>query len=156
MIWVECWQISFQWNECSSIHRHCLPACIYVGCIHTPCCSCAVSCLQAASTTLPASAHRNALKQPSIYVVSSQHTCLHGHLTTTYLTHCVFTSPSCSTWICSFVCKTPTLSSGNSTVKPLISVNSCLISPPESLAFDFALLSSSGEAFSFSVTCLMD
>ena len=38
-------------------------------------------------------------------------------------------------------------------MKPLIRVNSCLISPPSALAFDFALLSSSGEAFSLRVTC---
>ena len=37
-------------------------------------------------------------------------------------------------------------------VKPLIKVNSCLISPPEDLACSFALVSSSGEAFSFNVT----
>ncbi len=38
-------------------------------------------------------------------------------------------------------------------VKPLIKVNSCLIVPPSALALSLALLSSSGEAFSFKVTC---
>lgn len=38
-------------------------------------------------------------------------------------------------------------------VKPLISVNSCLISPPSDLALSLALVSSSAEAFSLSVTC---
>ena len=40
----------------------------------------------------------------------------------------------------------------NTNVKPLISVNSCLISPPSDLALSFALVSSSAEAFSFKVT----
>ena len=30
--------------------------------------------------------------------------------------HCVLTSPSCSTWMCSFVCRALTLSGGNSTL----------------------------------------
>jgi hypothetical protein len=42
----------------------------------------------------------------------------------------------------------------NPHVKPLINVNSCLISPPSDLALSLALVSSSGEAFSLSVTCV--
>lgn len=38
-------------------------------------------------------------------------------------------------------------------MKPLIKVNSCLISPPSAFALSLALVSSSGEAFSFRVTC---
>jgi hypothetical protein len=41
---------------------------------------------------------------------------------------------------------------GNAHVKPLIKVNSCLISPPDDLAFSLALVSSSSLAFSFKVT----
>jgi hypothetical protein len=37
-------------------------------------------------------------------------------------------------------------------VKPFIRVNSCLISPPEDLAFSLALMSSCSSAFSFKVT----
>jgi hypothetical protein len=37
-------------------------------------------------------------------------------------------------------------------VKPLIKVNSCLISPPSAFALSLAFVSSSGEAFSLSVT----
>lgn len=39
-------------------------------------------------------------------------------------------------------------------VKPLIRVNSCLISPPSDLALSLAFVSSSGEAFSFRVTLI--
>jgi hypothetical protein len=38
-------------------------------------------------------------------------------------------------------------------VKPFIRENSCLISPPDDLAFSLALVSSSSLAFSFKVTC---
>lgn len=38
-------------------------------------------------------------------------------------------------------------------MKPLIRVNSCLISPPSDLAFSLAFVNSSAEAFSLSVTC---
>jgi hypothetical protein len=41
---------------------------------------------------------------------------------------------------------------GKTDVKPLMRVNSCLISPPSALAFSLALLSSSALAFSLSVT----
>ena len=41
---------------------------------------------------------------------------------------------------------------GGTYVKPLIKVNSCLISPPSDLAFSLAFWSSSGEAFSLRVT----
>jgi hypothetical protein len=37
-------------------------------------------------------------------------------------------------------------------VKPLIRVNSCLMLPPSAFALSLALVSSSGEAFSFRVT----
>lgn len=51
------------------------------------------------------------------------------------------------------VCQPGTLVKTESTyVKALMSVNSCLISPPSSFAFCFALSSSSGGAFSLSVT----
>ena len=40
-------------------------------------------------------------------------------------------------------------------VKPFIRVNSCLISPPDDLAFSLALVSSSSLAFSFKVTCAL-
>jgi len=54
--------------------------------------------------------------------------------------------------MCSLVESVPTLSSGNSTVKALIKVNSCVIVPPDDLAVSLALLSSSGLAPSFNVT----
>ena len=46
--------------------------------------------------------------------------------------YCVFTSPSCSTWICSFVCRALTLSGGNSTLQQpevMVDVSMRLISP---------------------------
>lgn len=57
-------------------------------------------------------------------------------------------------WSCTYslVSRAPTLSSGNSAVKPLMRVNSLVILPPWSWTFCFALSSSSGEAPDLRVT----